>query len=61
MISMQAVIIHLSLSVTLSGLETHGYQSALSLSDTIAGKWLQEAEELLASEEGDKVHLIAKY
>lgn len=61
MISMQAVIIHLSLSVTLSGLGTHGYQTALSLSDTIAGKWLQEAEELLASEEGDKVHLIAKY
>jgi hypothetical protein len=33
------------------GLGAHGCQRALSLADTIAAKWIQEASELVTSEE----------
>ena len=49
-------MLHLSLAITLCGLGAHGSLKALSLADTIAAKWIQEASELLVSEEaGDKV------
>ena len=51
-------MLHLSLSISLCGLGAHGCQKALSLADTIAAKWIQEASELLTSEEaGDKVRM----
>ena len=49
-------MLHLSLSITLCGLGAHGCQKAVSLADTIAAKWIQEASELLTSEDAsDKV------
>lgn len=52
----QLPLLHLSLSATLCGIGVHGCQKALSLSDTIAAKWIQEAHEFLTSDEAsDKV------
>lgn len=52
----QLVVLDLSLAITLCGLGAHGCQKALSLADTIAAKWIQEASELLSGEEAtDKV------
>ena len=46
-------MLHLSLSIILCGLGAHGCQKAVSLTDTIAAKWIQEASELLTSEDTD--------
>ena len=58
---LQAVLLHLSLSVTLNGLGSHGYQHALSLADKIATKWIQEAKELVTIEEGSEVRCTALF
>ena len=55
--SQQLALLHLSLSISLCGLGAHGCQKALSLADKIAAKWIQEASELVTSEEAtDKVY-----